>query len=60
MNSKEYKKRKQAFEPCTRQQLIALAVQKKVLPYDKARDLTKEELIGNLYLVSGVLTPVPA
>jgi hypothetical protein len=51
-------KNRQHFLTLTRPQLIALAVQKKVMCYHIARDKTKGELIALVCDVEGVLTPI--
>lgn len=60
MNAKERKHLMSQFEPLTRAQLIALATQKEVMPYQVARVQSKEALIESLIVVEGVLKPEQA
>jgi len=48
------------LQQLTRAQLIALAVQKNVLPYRVAMKLGKDALVNALAAVEGTLTPVQA
>lgn len=54
------KKLKGHLESLSRKQLIALATQKKVLPYRLAVTETHEALVAKLIDVEGVLKPVAA
>ena len=58
--SKKSKFRREQFEVLTRPQLIALAVQKRVLPYKIADAMTKDQLVSHLISVEGALTPEQA
>lgn len=60
LNKKQRKALRACFDKLTRQQLIAIAVQKEVLPYREARTKTREDLVETLIKIQGVLKPVPA
>ena len=60
MNAKKRKHLKGQLNALTRAQLISLAVQKEVMPYQIALGLTKEALVENLVAVDGVLKPEQA
>lgn len=58
MNAKKRKHLKSQFADLTQPQLVALAVQKEVMPYAVAKGQTKEALVEALIVVEGVLKPV--
>jgi hypothetical protein len=60
MNAKKRKNLKIQLNALTKAQLIALAVQKEVLPYLIALGQTKESLVETLLPVEGVLKPQEA
>lgn len=60
MNAKKRKQLRKQFEELTKPQLVALAVQKEVLPYQIALGQTKESLVETLITVEGVLKPAQA
>jgi hypothetical protein len=60
MSSKKRKHLKAQFEALTRPQLVALAVQKEVIPYAIAIGMSQAALVESLIVVEGVLKPVPA
>lgn len=57
MNAKQRKHLKKQLEVLTRAQLVALAVQKEVMPYQIALGHTKEALVEALIVVESVLKP---
>ena len=57
MNAKKRKSLTIQLSALTRAQLVALAVQKEVLPYQIALGQTKEALVESLIVVDGVLKP---
>lgn len=57
MSKKKDKARREAVAAHTRSQLIAVAVQKKVLTFKEAQALTKDELVEKLFRVEGLLSP---
>lgn len=60
MSSKKRKQLRQTLAALSRQQLIALAVQKEELPYALARTQTHEELVAALVDAEVSLKPEPA
>ncbi len=56
MNGRQ-RKLKTKLDALSRQQLIALAVQKEALPYQIALGQTKDKLVETLVTVNGVLKP---
>jgi len=57
MNAKKRKNLKVQLNALTKAQLVALAVQKDVMPYQIALGQTKEALVESLIVVEGVLKP---
>jgi len=60
MNAKQRKYVKTQLNDLTKAQLVALAVQKEVLPFLIAQGQTKEALVESLIDVKAVLKPVQA
>ena len=60
MNSKKRKHIKGQLASLTRGQLVALATQKKVMPYQIALGQTKDALVEALVVVEGALKPEQA
>lgn len=55
MDSATSRKQRQHLQQLDKQQLLALVVQKKVMPFSDAIDLNEESLINMLMNVKGVL-----
>jgi len=60
MSKKKRKHFRDQIEALTKAQLVALAVQKEVMPFLIAKGRTKEALVESLIAVEGVLKPEQA
>jgi hypothetical protein len=60
LDAKKRKRQRNHLRSLSRAQLVALSVQKEVLPYRIAQGLTKERLVELMSDVEGVLKPVEA